>query len=307
MYGITASGGLNTIQSHAPEHSSVGESKRLEVADLKKTMRPEDLKARGAAISELSKLAPSNGMNLWKVNVDGAELHLLGTMHREGIIQDKHHGVELLNLVRDKKFDVVYLEVPGNSTGKSLDELAGQVQEVRKGREQLASAQEGGKRADILRAEMRLKQYESVCEINKAPYDDLFLSAAGKVEYLETADSRVQLANHYKDDGDQVRTYRQGGETTDADHGDDTFMTGNENASFLEYGQRLAEEGNDYACCEARSNQWLSDKFFDNKGDYENRNILWVVGANHIPGLLVTLQAIGGDGVSFEPVLPRGQ
>ncbi|AUH51268.1 hypothetical protein CXB49_10820 [Chromobacterium sp. ATCC 53434] len=289
------------------ESASVAGSKKLEVADLKRTMRPDDLKARGAAISELSKMAPSNGMNLWKVNVDGAELHLLGAMHREGIIQDKHHGVELLNLVRDKKFDVVYLEVPGNSTGKSLDELAGQVQDVLDGRARVAAAREGGKPADIRRAEMRLKQYESVCEINKAPYDDLFLSAAGKVEYLETADSRVQLANHYKDDGDQVRTYRQAGEAADMDHGDDAFMTGNENASFVEYGQKLAEEGNDYACCEARSNQWLSDRFFDNKGDYENKNVLWVVGANHIPGLLVTLQAIGGEGASFEPVLPRTQ
>lgn len=307
MFGVNSNitNAYYSTESHYLEHTSADKINKLNVADLSKTMQQDDLKARGKAICELSKVAPKNGMNFWKINVDGAKLHLLGTMHDTGIIQDMPHGAELLRLVRDKKFDVVYTEIHQHKeSGKKLDELISEVQGIVDGRQKVALALDSGKQLDVRRADIRLKQYESLCEINKVPYDNLFISAAEDIRPLETTDSRERLANNYKERaGYKVKTYREVGNEVIRD---EDFIMGNENAAFFNYGKELSEHGNDYACCEARSNQWLSDKFFAKKADYEQKNVLWVVGSNHIPGLLVTLQAIYGDRVHFKPVLPQG-
>ena len=145
------------------------------------------------------------------------------------------------------------------------------------------------------------EQSESTKEINKLIYDDIFYNAAPKAVALETIESRLE--RYVEQENNNLDKMNLNQNFLELDQSDELFMIGNENESINNYGKDLLNTGYDHASCEARNNQWIRESFLA-KEEYKSNKILWVVGANHLAGLLVNFEKLGANiaSVSFESV-----
>ena len=279
----------------------------------------EELKLRGARMAELGKDAPESGMNLWQVKdpKTGACVFLLGTEHGLHLSQMKQHP-QLIEFLRSTPFTHVYSETTGRFDDGNLSDVPLDVAQKLNEKVELETdlkqrfpqgqPESGRPRIEYLRAAQKVDLASSQSgNIDKAGLDDAYVALAmtgrekehaAKRDVLETPQTReLAAAQNVKDlgidinnqHGKYAETITKVSRAGNEDSGPDTYVRdGNQKAIFLEQAKELLE-GRDIANAEERNRQW-TERLGKEGGIKEGAVELWIVGAAHLPGLLLRFE-----------------
>jgi hypothetical protein len=256
--------------------------------------------ALAGKIGGLSSAAPKSGANLWSARNANAELYLLGTSHGLRLHQ-MDQGTEIGRFLATTTFTHVLSEVPG-SEGEHLDyspNLADQLQQALAAEKEMAAvlaAGAGGKaKALAIRNQSQLQGL--IGKKHTLPLDEAYYALAAskrkdgsqpKMGYLDTAEGREEAYRSSNASNVPARS------AAELEAGTKDVQSGNQQRIFAEQAMDLLEN-RDTAGTEQRNAQWLNLKVLSEGGTQ-----LWIVGAAHLPGLIIRLSESGWNVVHVD-------
>ena len=271
----------------------------------------EELKGRGATIREMAKDAPERGVHLWKVSHKGSSVHLLGTEHARKLSEvgsDASLREYLITFLTTGQFTSVYTEkieeipylAPEANLAEQLEKFISVKADVEKGLKAAPSSREF-KIATSKLANARTGGLDAILSLS---LDQAYLSLATsgrepKRLNLETDDTRLEAKKSnmrdmgIEDSDPTHRLYKPDGATDDAAASDASFRRGDQKSLFKEVADEM-ESGRDLASGEERNRQWM-DVFKNALAETPEVKQLWIVGAAHLPGLILRFKELGWE------------
>lgn len=251
--------------------------------------------------------APTKGCNLWRMRLPkGGELFLLGTSHASHPY-NLHELSSLLDFFGANQFGFVFNEVATEAcrfpvANDEIEEAANLLMDKMK----LEAGDKSIKKVDVYR---RLKKMSAEAEkAASTGNDEAFARLALKGKSgamtmgLEDKEKRA-LANRINatQNGQTVLGKEIRSSPEDTFLITEAVIRGRETLVWEKQIEAL-ESGRDIQDVEQRNSMWV-DKQRGLLGRYDvpNRPILWIVGASHIPGLILRLEKIFGR-CTFESV-----
>lgn len=265
-----------------------------------------ELKERGAQVAEMAKSAPTAGMNLWVArNAElEATIHLVGTYHGLKLTQVGAWRA-IVSYLRDGTFTHVYTE----TTGPSVDALPATKQligllEKRVEHEGILANAPDPEGRPAKTAKSRIADIDSrTGKVGDLGLDDAYAGVAMASSTpapvrgtLETDQSRAQAHAKNAEDRTPIAKPEVTGMTREAaakvrgeqeirDKGD--VAAGDQRAIFAAQAEEMAA-GLDVASGEERNQQWVAGTKVAKRDSQ-----VWIVGAAHLPGLIVLLKKAG--------------
>jgi hypothetical protein len=295
-----------SAQALLDRHGGGGGGDRHAVQHIKKA----ELSAMGQRIGKMAETAPESGMNVWeaKLTVEGgtATLFLLGTQHGLNL-SDMEAVKPLVDFLQQESFTQVYSEIPAvlphiDSDPDLSAKLAEKHDKVKAFERKYPKEPETGQeRRQYLIEKQKIAQLDAggVGDLDRQGLDNAFVHLAttdakgGKrasAAALEDEDSRKQAREQNDRDETPNAAPNDDGKKVDAKHaaGQKAVKEGNQKAIFEEQAEELTA-GLDVAAAEERNKRWIEKAALPanmKPGDKQ----LWIVGAAHLPGLIVRLQ-----------------
>jgi uncharacterized protein YbaP (TraB family) len=271
-----------------------------------------DLRARGARTQALAQTAPISGANLWHASHGAAAVYVLGTLHFGNLSQFPQATRQfLVTFLRGNNFDEVYTEVQmapkqfpnANLTAQGIEANIANLATAEHVAAQAVPANDAkAKRAQKMAAieANTIRGSETMNLASNVQLDDCYLTLAcqGKSVpnfHFETNQTRAAAQQQDALDllGPAAAYSRTGRFDTDnrIDSGLANFYAGNQSVQF---GDRSAEmlAGREPAEIEQRNKQWM-DILQGNPPNAQNARQLWIVGADHLSGLILRFQDLG--------------
>jgi hypothetical protein len=288
------------LKNRAPE----GRLRRQQALYLQR-ITEEELKNRGKKIREMAKSAPERGVNLWMASRNGAIVYLLGTEHRRKLAEvgaDASMRQYLIKFLTVENFTQVYTEkveeIPFIKHDANLSAQLERFIEVKKSVENDLNESEDSSKYKRAVAKLNNARTGGLHDILKISLDQAYLSLAtsGKqVERrgLETDETRLKATEINVRDmkiakGDpEKKLYNP---EKKSDPSDNSFQVGDQKRLFNEVADEM-ESGRDIASAEERNRQWI-DILQAIMADAQQIKQLWIVGAAHLPGLILRLQEL---------------
>ncbi len=275
----------------------------------------DELKGRGIGMDALAQDAPETGVNLWVATNPSlpASIYLLGTSHGLKLSEmgaDAAARQYLINFLRTEPFTHVFTEMAAELPGtQHVPDLAARLEAKREAVQALNQFPEGGPpgtdRKNYIayrRALNKVSFVESGLGGNDLLLDDAYLNLARqprpdmesgpKVGALEDPLRRLlaheaNLRDMGLSAGDEGHKLRRAPD--EAISGNEDVVSGNQKTLFTD-AAREALAGRDIASAEQRNKQWMKHVSPDHvkPGDKQ----LWIVGAAHLPGLVLRFSDI---------------
>jgi hypothetical protein len=275
----------------------------------------DELKGRGMEMDTLAQNAPERGVNLWVATNPNlpASIYLLGTAHG---LKLSEMGVDaaarqyLIDFLRTEPFTHVFTEVAAQLPGTlHVPDLAAGLEAKRAAVQALNQFPDGGppstERKEYIayrRALNKVSTVETGLGGNDLLLDDAYLNlahkprpdieAGPKVGALEDSSRRIlahetnlrDMGLSQEDEGHKLRRAPD-----EVISGNEDVVSGNQKTLFTD-AAREALAGRDIASAEQRNKQWMKHVSPDNvkPGDKQ----LWIVGAAHLPGLVLRFSDI---------------
>jgi hypothetical protein len=290
---------------------------RRTAALMVQRIKLQDMRERSARMHEMAKTAPEKGVNLWRATHEsGGSVHLLGThhYHQIGAVGDRASRQYLVDFLASGNFTEIYTEMPLDVLKVEVrPNLLDEVDEYATKVLALAQAQLGGNRIAIHKANVALSDAKGtpLGKFASAATDDAYLSLAaitGKPTIGAFESNTTKLAAHEQNvadleipEGDpEHRLSNPGADTSGPDPG---FMGGNQKQLFIDAANELGA-GRDVANAEERNRQFMEIFKLDLAKSKEVRQ-LWIIGAAHLPGLILRFQDIGWNVEHQAPPAPK--
>jgi ribosomal protein S18 acetylase RimI-like enzyme len=272
--------------------------------------KTKELRARGQALSYAALCAPTSGVNLWRMEntEDNMLVYVLGTAHGLRLSDmgaDSRARRFLIGFLQTEPFTHILTETKCDLPYlRHNPQLAEWIEAKVEGQKQAKEAERTGDSKALAFA----KQKVSVAEANIGDFDraldDAYCAIArvspknvhaklGELDIFRGVDirklARKRNVKHLgiQEDDPTYRLRRQEGEPLSSDR---EVVVGNQAELFLEVSEEL-RSGRDIASAEERNSLWVN-----RIGEGEVRSgdrQLWIVGAAHIPGLVLRFQLLG--------------
>jgi hypothetical protein len=265
-----------------------------------------DMQQRSTRIRDMAKTTPDKGVNLWKAtHLSGGSVHLLGTHHYHGIgdVGDRAARQYLVDFLTSGNFTEVYTEMKEEALSAKFD--ANLLDEVEAYAQKVKAAEQADKGSD-----KRAKQRANLdLSIAKSSPLGKFASLGTDTAYLSLAASKgnptigafesnaTKAAAHQQNVADlQLLTEAEVDDRlrdlkANTSQPDTGFMTGNQTQLFTEMADQLAA-GKDIWNAEERNRQFM-EIFKQDMAKAKQVRQLWIVGVNHLPGLILRFQDLG--------------
>ena len=283
-----------------------------------------DLKQRGARIAEKAKTAPVSGMNLWEAVCaqPPATVFLLGTNHGLHITQ-MAEWKGLVAFLQSEPFTHVLSETTATfdkTTTSAPADVTSYLESKIKIEGDFSKLFVDGtytgtaKQQAIAKGKLTNLNNQTNALDDQA-LDDGYVTmgmtsgrkAKPRRELLETTESRAEarqqnerdLGIDYSNDSKYKIEPRPG-----VTAGTEDVRTGNQRDLFEAQAQEL-KEGRDVANAEQRNKQWV-DRLKLPENLKEGDRQLWIVGAAHLPGLILRFEDLGWK-VNHRGPLPGGE
>lgn len=249
---------------------------------IQRVLTPEEIIARGNAIAEMSKTAPTEGANLWKLYNETSKttLYLLGTQHGN-IFQYMLKARGLIQFLTDTQFDGVYSEIAEDGAKVTASELTSAIDTLHAPLPDESSATSVSKRDKAKRDVAR----NFLGGLGKL--DGVYTTLASKgqqVIALETDETRAAIVGAYKAVGSHNANENHYAEPEKIEG---MVANGNEQA-LMGMHSNFLKKGIDVQQIEARNQEWVEKT---TGGEFHpGQTIIWVVGASHLGGLINELK-----------------
>lgn len=288
----------------------------LQTSNPIQMMKPEELAAMGDAIDTAVETDAQEALSshLWQLHLpEDAKLFIVGTVHANTLLVEMAKGqkqmanaldqdgntpvARLLKFISTTDFDQVYTEI--SAALPALESII----------PPLDLLEEPVRKQNLEKWKAYQLRKQQGHGLHAGAMDDVLASLAIKEKpdryhALETEATRSAATTaNYKDAGGQAAEVPQGWEArlTPADNDAliNAYAIGNEKQMWAIHAAML-KNGLDPQGIEARNAQWVA-KLDADKGKYEAKSTsLWIVGASHIPGLMVRFRKLG---LKFEKVV----
>ena len=275
----------------------------------------DELKGRGMGMETLAQDAPERGVNLWVATNPNlpASIYLLGTAHGlkfSEMGEDAAARQYLIDFLRTEPFTHVFTEVAAELPGTlHVPNLAERLEAKREAVQALNQFPEGGppstERKEYIayrRALNKVSTVETGLGGNDLLLDDAYLNlaqkprpdmeAGPKVGALEDSSRRLlahetNLRDMRLSEADEGHKLRRAPDEVIS--GNEDVVSGNQKTLFTD-AAREALAGRDIASAEQRNKQWMKHVSPDSvkPGDKQ----LWIIGAAHLPGLVLRFSDI---------------
>jgi hypothetical protein len=287
-------------------------------------IKKSELIERGKKVAEKAKTAPKEGVNLWKATFADPKMtiFLLGTNHGLSLMQigkTPEARAGLMHFLQKTDFTHVFNEMEETDLRVAYLENAAEKLE-----EKIEADKEYDPEADrpidrgVLRTWMKARGRAEKADVGMADYEKLKLDRA----YLALASRRPK---------EDTRTIKTGGletketretarkanveqilaserpqisvEASTEEVSTEDVRTGNQQMLFEEQAKEMMA-GIDLANAEERNRQWvdrLTEDGFIKKDDVQ----LWIVGAAHLPGLIIRLEDLKWKVEHLVPEAPK--
>jgi len=273
-------------------------------------IKPNDLKEMGESMQKI-KFKEAAGVlstHMWKLLLPNyATVVIVGTVHSYSMIQDmavKQKGIyekdnaedftpaeEMLNYISKTKFSKVYTEI--KMALPSLEKVKEPLELLEK-----------PDRSEKNLFSKYIKRIQAGHGMSEAGMDETLARLALKSDdtnykSLETKETREQADNdNYHDSGGDKDTAPIGWGARLSKIANEelieSYKTGNERKLWKIHATEL-EKGLDPQGIEARNTQWI-EKLKTEVDNYDTASpTLWIVGASHIPGLLMRCKSLKWD------------
>jgi hypothetical protein len=266
----------------------------------------KELELRGHII-RASRGVPKKGVNLWRMENTALNslIYVLGTSHGlrlSDMGSDASARRYIINFLQTEHFTHIYTELPANLPHVVfVDNLAQNLEEKVSAKQAVKNLAPTAARINRLRAEQRLTNSDANLGGFDMHLDDAYLALAStrkpqhqnpnlKIGALESPQSRLMARQiNIQDMNLQAHdpTFRLIKRHDEPITPNDGFIRGDQQELFLEASEEMMS-GRDTASSEERNKQWM-ERVNAKKGDRQ----LWIVGAAHIPGLVLRFHMLG--------------
>ncbi|WP_155644308.1 hypothetical protein [Burkholderia territorii] len=230
---------------------------------------------------------------------NNVDLTILGTFHGVEHINKIQSGPQLAEYLAGQTYNHVFTETGGVLPDyRGLQNLSNELTDVHN-RPASIPAQET--RLQKLRREKGWEQLDSTADRNRYGYDDVLASVALRqnggsavAQALESEQTRLAHALS------SSNVYSAPKTQTEIDLDMQLFYSGQEQDSWKKYANNIISTGNNIMNVELRNDQWVSSILNRHPNELTSpERIFWVVGGNHVPGLLVGFKE---HGANIEPI-----
>lgn len=256
----------------------------------------DELAERGAAIAAIGQLAPEESMNLWvATNAQlGATIHLLGTMHSLRLAHMKE-APALVDYLSQNHFTHVYSEIATDISRiqvKSPDRMKELLGDVANG----VPTREGNKPA-FIKYHRNISDHQ---DIASPALDDIYGALALAHSDSDSSKQGGRTLGLETDEGLRAEASAQNDTDLPGKHGkpvlhdsiEPAIKAGNQKHMFAMIAERM-QSGHDYEDTEERNKRWIQTRVTTHGAIRHGDNQLWIVGASHLPGLVLRLAQAG--------------